>query len=430
MLRDRLRSQNAPLVVHLAVLGVGLLVYAIVATREWFFYDDWYYLTQQHDLIWSPHVGHWSSIPALIFLGLQRAFGMDAYLPFAIPAILAHLGVVHVLWRIMLRSQVRPWIATAISLLLVFLGAGAEAVDWAVQIGFVGAITGMLGVILLLDTPLLRIRRGAIIAVLVLLCLASSEVSIPFILVAVAFAWIRHGFGRTMGIFVGPFICLLTWYLLSGRQDPAAGRAKGLSQLLAVPQYAISMLSDGLGRMFPLPLLGGLVFVALGVWWIFTFRTAPKTATLAYLLFLAAPVFAVLTGFSRIADGLATASSSRYVYVVVVAITPLLAVGIDRLTRRTALAPTVALILVVAAWNIGGMALALNIRIDRAASTRVELAKTAALLDAQPGCLPDANRPSPLWAPDVTVGDVRRWLAQDWYHPDPLAGSPTECISP
>jgi hypothetical protein len=141
-------------------------------------------------------------------------------------------------------------------------------------------------------------------------------------------------------------------------------------------------------------------------------------------------VFAVLTGFSRIADGLATASSSRYVYVVVVAITPLLAVGIDRLTRRTALAPTVALILVVAAWNIGGMALALNIRIDRAASTRVELAKTAALLDAQPGCLPDANRPSPLWAPDVTVGDVRRWLAQDWYHPDPLAGSPTECISP
>jgi len=420
LLRERLTSENAPLVVHLLVLATGFVVFALTAARGWFFYDDWYFLTLQPDVIWSPHVGHWNTVPALVFVAIQRMFGMDHYLPFAVPAILAHLGAVHLVWRIMLRAKVRPWLATAFSVLLTFLGAGAEALAWAVQIGFVGAITGMLGVVMLLDSRRLTLRRGVLTSALVLLSLASSGVAVPFIPVAVALAWLRHGVLRMVAVFIAPLSAFVIWYLLQGRTASAQGRASGLAEVLAVPEYAVSMLSDGFGRMFPIVVVGGLVFIALGVWWIFTIRSAETTAISAYLLFLVAPTFALLTGYARIGTGLSTATSSRYVYVVVISIAPLMALCLDRATRRMPVAPAAALVLIVAAWNIGGTAVALIERIHRVDSTRVELGETAALIRADPRCIDADERPSPQWAPDVTVGDVQRWVEQDWYHPAPV----------
>jgi hypothetical protein len=429
VLRARLSAQNAPVVAHVVVLSVGFVVFALVAARGWFFYDDWYFLKQLPGVIWSPHVGHWSTVPALVFLGIQRVFGIDYYLPFAVPAILVHLGAVHLVWRIMLRATVRPWLATALSVLLVFLGAGAEALAWAVQIGFVGAITGMLGVVLLLDSPRLTFRRGVVTSALVLVSLASSGVAFPFILVAVILAWVRHGLLRTIAVFAAPLSAYLVWYLVQGRTEPTPDRASGLGQLLAVPQFAVSMLSDGLGRMFPIAVIGGLLFAALAIWWIFTVRAAGKSALLPYLLFIAAPVFALLTGYARIGNGLASATSSRYVYVVVVSITPLLALGLDRVTRRASVTPVVVVVLIVAAWSMGGTAIALSTRIHRTDSTRAELAATAALIRADPRCRAATDRPSPQWAPDVTVGDVRHWLDEGWYHPALTPAATTTCDS-
>jgi len=53
----------------------------------------------------------------------------------------------------------------------------------------------------------------------------------------------------------------------------------------------------------------------------------------------------------------------------------------------------------------------------------------SAVLDAHPDCLSAKSRPSPQWAPDVTVGDVQRWIAQGWYHPALSHGSSAECSS-
>jgi hypothetical protein len=415
---DRLPTARGPLIAHLVVLAVGFVVFAAVAARGWFFYDDWYFL-RSPGVIWSPHVGHWNTIPALIFMAIQSLFGMDHYLPFAIPAVLAHLGAVHLVWRIMLRARVRPWLATAVSVLLTFLGAGAEALAWAVQIGFVGAITGVLGAMLLLDRPRLTASRGAAAAALVLLSVASSGTSLPFVLVAVLLAWVRHGAVRTVAVFIVPASAWAAWFLIQARTAPASGRASGIEQLLTVPQFAVSMLSDGLGRMFPVVEVGGLLFVALSTWWIFTFRSAETSALPAYLLFIAAPVFALLTGYSRIGISLDTATSSRYVYVVVISITPLMALAFDHVTRRTTIAPAVATVLIVAVWNMGGTALALIERIHRVDSTRAELAAAAALIRTEPHRLADDDRPSPQWAPDVTVGDVRNWIERGWYHPAP-----------
>jgi len=419
-LRERLTSEAAPLAIHLVVLAAGFVVFAVVAARGWFFYDDWYFVTVQPDAIWGPHVGHWNTVPALVFLATQSIFGMDLYLPFAIPAILAHLAAVHLIWRMMVRTTVRPWLATAFSVLLTFLGAGTEALAWAVQIGFVGAITGMLGTLMLLDRRPVTVGRGTAASALALLSLASSGVALPFIPVAMTLSWLRHRFLRTLAIFAVPLAGFAAWYLLQGRTAPGDDRASGLSELLAVPQFAVSMLSDGFGRMFPLVMLGGLVFVALGVWWIFTIRSAEATTIPAYLVFLVAPIFAVLTAYSRVGSGLSTATSSRYVYVIAITIAPLMALCLDRAARRWPVAPAAVLVLILAAWNMGGLTGALVERTHRVDSTRMDLAETAAAIRAHPTCLDASERPSPEWAPDVTVEDVRRWVERGWYHPGPV----------
>ncbi|MDP9027651.1 MAG: hypothetical protein M3N46_08830 [Actinomycetota bacterium] len=430
-LGELLRSEHGPVVVHVALLLIGFVALAAVASREWFFFDDWYFLVKDPGVVWAPHVGHWNTVPALILRATQSIFGMSNYLPFALPAILVHLGAAHFVWRISVRIGVRPWLATAFTGLLVFLGAGAEAIDWAVQIGFVGAITGLLAVILLLDREKVGFGRIVSASALVLLSLASSEVCLPFIPVAMVIALLRHGLRTTAAIFTVPCAAFLAWFVFIGHTDPNLDRAHNLGQVLLVPQYAVTMLSDGLGRMFPITVLGGLVFVAVGVWWLFsvraTFRSPAPSARVAYLLFLAAPTFALLTGYSRIGGGMNTATSSRYVYVIVVAIAPLLGLGFDRLTRRAPVTPAFVLVLILTLWNIGGLAIALDTRIQRADSTRVELAQVAALLATRPDCLPSNARPSPQWAAVVQVVDLEYWIARDWYHPAPVAPSPLPC---
>lgn len=78
-----------------------------------------------------------------------------------------------------------------------------------------------------------------------------------------------------------------------------------------------------LRRMFLIAVLGGLVFVTLGDWSLFTvretFRSPDPFRRVAYRLLLVAPLFAMLTGYSRIGGELESASSSRYVYVIAIA---------------------------------------------------------------------------------------------------------------
>lgn len=426
-IRDWLSAPGAPLVAHLVVLATGLIAFVLVAARSWFFFDDWYFLALDPEQIWKPHVGHWNTVPALVFLAIQRLFGMDHYLPFAVPAILAHLGAVHLVWRISVRVGVRPWLATAFSALLTFLGAGAEALAWAVQIGFVGAVVGMLGVVVLLDRQRLSLGRGASVATVLLLSLASSGVALPFVPAAFALAWLRHGLLRAAAVFVVPLSAFLAWYLALGRPGGGVGPWAGLESLARVPEYAVAMLSDGFGRMFPIIVLGGLVFTALGVWWIFTIRLARPNEMAAYLLFLVAPTFALVTATARAEGGLDTATSSRYVYVIVISIAPFMAMCFDRATRRATSGPAVALVLVIAVWNLGGLAVALDQRVDRVDSTRTELEAAAAAIDAVPDCLDADARPSPRWAPDVTVEDLRRWIDRGWYHPRPVPVDPALC---
>jgi hypothetical protein len=413
-----LRSDRGPLVVHLLFLGVGLVVLLVLASRQWLFFDDWSFIAPRLTDIWAPHVGHWSTVPFLIFHAIRDTFGIDHFLPFAIPVIAAHLAFVHGIWRFMNKTGVLPWLATAFSVVLVFFGAGAENILWAFQIGYVGAMALAMYVVLIVMRDRLRPLDIALVVVLSVISLASSGTSLPLLLIAALISVTRRGWWRTGALFAVPGAAYLTWFFLRRATD-RAGQPSSFSELVGgVPKFAIRMLTDGFGTMFPVAVLGPLTFIALAIWGVVSYRHASRAARPAYILFLAAPVFALLTGFSRIDLGIQTAVSSRYLYFAIPMMLPLLALGLGKLAGliRLPQLAVVVLIGVLAAYNFGGMLLVLQQRVDRTTETRQGLSAALDLISSRPHSIDPNLQPFPLWAPDITVADLEAMSRSGWFH--------------
>jgi len=133
------------------VLAGGLLL--LDSREHWFFADEWDFLVSRrlqltgiHGILY-PHNEHWSTIPILIWRGIFSLVGVRHYWLYLLPLILAHLLCAHVLWRIMLRHKVDPWVATILAAAFMVLGVGWQNLTWAFQIAFVGSLAfGLLGV--------------------------------------------------------------------------------------------------------------------------------------------------------------------------------------------------------------------------------------------------------------------------------------------
>ncbi|MGH2663648.1 MAG: hypothetical protein ACRDH8_12780 [Actinomycetota bacterium] len=87
----------------------------------------------------------------MIYRGLYSLVGARAYLPYVAVALIFHVGVAHLLWRVMRHSDVEPWIATGASAMFLVFGAGAGNILWAFQMGFIGPLLLGLGHVLLVD---------------------------------------------------------------------------------------------------------------------------------------------------------------------------------------------------------------------------------------------------------------------------------------
>jgi hypothetical protein len=415
---DVLRRPRSSTVVHLVILAVGAIVLLVLAGRQWLFYDDWAFIVNRPDQLLAPHVGHWSAIPYLIFVAIRDTFGIDQYRPFAVPVIVAQLFAAHFTWTIMRRVGVAPWIATAFTVITVFFGVGGENVLWAFQIAFIGPIALLLGVIVVLLRA--RLGTGWIVAIasMSLVAVAMSGTALPLLVPAVLIGWNRHGWRRTLAAFIVPVAVYAAWYVAIGRTAAPAGRAHGV-QLLEVPQYALNMLSGGFAGLIPIAVLGTLAFGALVIWWLFGLRRADRVSRPAFLLFLAAPIFALLTGYSRIDLGADLATSSRYLYLVVIVMLPLAALGITRLLTRApgVLAPAVALVLVVGVFQGLSLGQQLRAREIDSQQTRQALSAAAELIREHPSAFPTTRQVYLKWAPDVEVGDLKEFVERGWFHP-------------
>ena len=190
------------LLVHLLSLVAGGLVLLRVNRQQWFFGDEWEFLggvrrtTPWYDQLLQPHNEHWSTAPYVIYRLLEAAFGIRSYWPYIGLAILLHLVVVHLVWRVMLQARITPWVATVAVLPLLVLGAGSQNLLWAFQIGFLGSVALGLGTMLLVNHAGAWQRRDWAGIALAVFALPWSGVSVLLIVVCTLVVLLRRGSSR------------------------------------------------------------------------------------------------------------------------------------------------------------------------------------------------------------------------------------------
>ncbi|MEO6533291.1 MAG: hypothetical protein ABIO06_06920 [Pseudolysinimonas sp.] len=424
-----MRQVLTPTRVHLASLVLGAVALLVIGRDQWFAYDDWALLHPSLDW-WASHQGHWTTAPTLLFQLLRVTVGLHSYLPYLALAVVAHLAVVHLIWRLGMRAGATPWLATGFAAVTVLLGCAAEDLFWAFQVGFMGAVAVALVVVLLVDRAELTLPWAIAAGVIAVLALPFSGTALPVLAAAAILSWIRRGFLRSVAIFAPAGVVYLVWYLLEARGATSTLGVHGIGFLTQAPVFFAVMFAAGYGQFVGVLVLGPVVALALLVWlWAARRRWSGREAV-AYALLLASAIFAVLTALSRGGGELTAAGSQRYVYLIVMLAVPTMALALGWIATR-GLAGRVAIaaaLLLVAAVNITlGVTRAdaqavTEQRVQREFSAAVALVRNDSPL-ATSDALPIRDI-----APDLTIADVEADLRQGLVAPVPFARADTAAV--
>jgi hypothetical protein len=360
--------------VHLACLAMAFLFWAYLDRNLWFFGDEWDFLTRRglHGAsfsLWAPHNEHWSVLPILLWRAIYSLEHLSSYWPYLVPLLMAHVAVVHLLWRRCLREGADPWVATALATLFAFLGAGAEDLVWAFQIGFLASLLfGLLamevaeGQLLpwkyraLLPLPSLpglspsgSLPPGAVLtaraapsqaspaeqpallvsdllaSALALAALMCSSVGVASCAALGAFLLARSGWRRTVVVLSVPVGAYVTWFAFAGQSGfKATGDYMSLSVFLHVPVFVESNLANDLGHAAGWGRLGSFLATAVLLWVVLSYRGLLKRHPAVFGGALGAAVFYALAAVGR--DRISpTLTPSRYAYVGVAFLLPALA---------------------------------------------------------------------------------------------------------
>jgi hypothetical protein len=176
------------------------------------------------------------------------------------------------------------------------------------------------------------------------------------------------------------------------------------------------MLTEGLGSVVPVAVAGTLAASALWVWFCVTLPSARGVRLASYALAGAAPVFALLTGFSRAGFGVATAGSSRYVFLITAITLPVIALALTAIARRWKLGRATALVVigVVLLYNLALVGMWVNTRAATAEATYDRIRAAAALAAEFPGRFDESLQIYPTWAPDLELADAIWFVNEGW----------------
>jgi hypothetical protein len=348
---ERAQSWPPASVVHVISLTVGYFLLLWLNRDQWFSGDDWFFLTDRlfgpgTPGLLEPSNEHWSTIPILIYRGLYSLVGARTYLPYVAVALILHVGVAHLLWRVMRHSDVEPWIATGASAMFLFFGAGAGNILWAFQMGFIGPLLLGLGHVLLVDHGGTFDRRDVAGWGLSLTSLMFSTIAVPMTAVAGIVALIRRGWRASLMTVAPAATVYLVWVFAVGR-EALADDAPTVGTLMRLPLYVAigvretvqGIATTELGVALLLPVL--FLLGALGWMRRRSSPAAPVACAVGpFLLF-------TLTGIGRVSFfGVGQAGSSRYVYVAGALLLPLVALGLTSIARVSSLARIAVLLFV------------------------------------------------------------------------------------
>lgn len=379
---------------HLATLVGAFAFWAVMDRHLWFFGDEWSFLVRRglwhwpgSQLgVWFPHNEHWSTLPILLWRGLYNVFRLGSYLPYLVPLLLAQVGVMHLAWRLCRREGTDPWVATVAVSVLGFLGAGSEDLAWAFQIGFVGSVLfGLLAFDLLDRRPpsFATTRLDGLASVALLASLMCSTVGDAMVAGGAVLIFARRPWRRALSVLALPVVSYVIWFALIGHLG-LRSHADQLttSTVTGLPAYVWTGLSSALGQAFNLEAAGAAALVGLAAWVVWRAQHLWDEHPALLGLSTAAVTFYVLVALGRDALG-DSETVSRYVYVAIAILVPVVAQVLGPATR--ALAPrllVIGLLLATALGNVGQAQSYLATRQQLVDGLKTDTEATARLLAA------------------------------------------------
>ena len=414
---DGVTKLVAWIVVGVAAVAAGALLLHLGRGTTWF-YDEWDWVLHRRtgsvDDFLRNHNGHLNLLPVIVYKASWALFGLGNFTPIRVFAILLHVATC-VLFFVYARRRASIWFAVALTVMILFLGRAWSDLLWPFQIQYVGAITGGLAALLLLDR---HDRLGDVGASVALgAAVACSGVGLPFVgAVTLELLW-RRSTWRKLWIPFAPLALYGMWYLEYG-----AAQAKA-SNIHLVPGYTERTGAASTGALFGQDMTRGHVLLAILVVAAVVVVAVRRHVSPRLAAVLALPLlYWVLTALSR--GELNEPDASRYLYpgaifvaLILVELAHLVPLPRGRTFQVILLGAVVAVAVVSVRGNeqpfrLGAAGL-------RDASTYVK-AELAALELAgnrvEPGFQPD-----PVRAPQITAGPYAEAVAD--------LGSPADSIT-
>jgi hypothetical protein len=338
--RRAARRRTGMLPAAILALGIlGQLVASLYWTRDgWLGVDGLYYissrggLTGEHTSIFAPYAGHWQPVLISMYLVLWWIFGLHSYLPYVLPAILTHLAICVLLYVILRRLGIGPWVALVPVWALLWFGVGGES--WLMDAPF--ALTapvalGLVAVYLLVRRPDAVWARWVACG-LATLGLGISATGFVVVLLLGLFTLGAWGLRASLRVALLPAVVFVVWFLVSGR---TGGRVHVSSDdLLSAPRNALSVLVLPLGDVVAISSAGAILTLAVVAT---TLLVRVDSAILRALAIAGIGAAAAQTCFSVVANadlGFESWSVGRYRYVVLVMLVPAFALSLDVAVRR------------------------------------------------------------------------------------------------
>lgn len=389
--------------------ATGLYLYA--GRQHWFYLDEYDFLAQRRatnvDDLLRPHYEHWTTLPVLVYRALWSVFGLHTYLPYRLTAVLVHVVAAGLLYAVMRRQDISPWIATVAASAFALLGAADMNILWAFQITFTGAFALGLTHLLLADHEGPVSRKDWLGLLAGLGALMCSGIGVAMVAIVGLAVLLRRGW-RLASFHVVPLALLFAgWWAAYGREgdtyfrrsfESTAGfvwsglegafRAVGQSGWVALALVAL--------------LAAGAVSTVRAV----GHREMVERHALPLAMLAGSGLVLTMVALGRAAMyGSEHARTGRYLYLVAGLALPAVAFGADAVARRwPLLAPAAVLVLVIGIpGNIDA-----TLEIDREEQFRRGNRNLIVALAGTPTAESASRDLAPLGmqGPDVTIG----WL--------------------
>ncbi len=398
---------------HYLSLPIAFVALLWYMRRQYFTEDDWEFI---HRIIpgvgnlgmFVPHNEHWSTLPLVVYKVLFAVVDVRTYIPYMAVLLFLHVLTAHLMWRIMVRAGADLLVATGLSAVFLVLGSGAENLDWAFQIGFVGALAAGLGMVLAVqEQGTGRLASAWLLGVVSVMCSGLG----PIMVVAAGLsALLTFGWRRAFRIAVLPGAVFVGWWLAVGRHPVTPSLPHGA--LRDLPEYMLTGVTSAAANITGLRVVGALLLVPLA-WWLIAHARRSTRVTAVAALAATTLLFFLLVGVGRVGLGVDESKTSRYVYITAVLMLPAVGVAASQLARRHVVAAGVVALAV--AWagvhNVHALVLAVNGVTGVREHAQARIIAASRLVHGTLMTFPGS--PEPVTAPDLTWADLAYLVAHN-----------------